>query len=130
MIEHILYLFPDTNVFIQCRPLNHLDWSDWKEFSEVHLLVSRPVRREIDNQKSRGNDRVANKARTTYTLFRKIIDSTQTYELVNSSSPTVKLFLQAPSRPSPELQDMLDYDKPDDEIVGLFAQVSERKSRC
>ena len=120
MIEHILYLFPDTNVFIQCKPLNHLDWSDWKEFSEVHLLVSRPVQREIDNQKSRGNDRVANKARTTYTLFRKIIDSTQKYELVNSSSPTVKLFLQPPSRPSPELQDMLDYDKPDDEIVGCL----------
>ena len=120
MAEHILYLFPDTNVFIQCRPLDHLDWSEWKEVSEVHLLVSRPVQREIDNQKNRGNDRVANKARSTYRIFRKIIDSEQGYELVNGSSPTVKLFLQAPSLPSPELQDTLDYNKPDDEIVGCL----------
>ena len=120
MAEHILYLFPDTNVFIQCRPLDHLDWGEWKEFSEVHLLVSRPVQREIDNQKNRGNDRVANKARSTYRIFRKIIDSEQGYELVNGSSPTVKLFLQAPSLPSPELQDTLDYNKPDDEIVGCL----------
>ena len=120
MAEHILYLFPDTNVFIQCRPLDQLNWSEWKEYSEVHLLVSRPVQREIDNQKNRGNDRVANKARSTYTIFRKIMDSEQGYELVNGSSPEVKLFLQAPSLPSPELQDTLDYNKPDDEIVGCL----------
>ena len=125
MTEHILYLFPDTNVFIQCRPLDQLDWSEWREFSEIHLLVSRPVQREIDNQKNRGNDRVANKARTTYTLFRKIIDSTQGYELVSSSSPTVKLFLEAPSRPSSELQDTLDYNKADDEIVGCLHRFRE-----
>ena len=83
-------------------------------------MVSRPVQREVDNQKNRGNDRVANKARSTYTIFRKIIDSEQGYELVNGSSPKVKLFLQAPSLPSPELQDTLDYNKPDDEIVGCL----------
>ena len=120
MSENILYLFPDTNVFIQCRPLHQLDWSEWEEFSEVHLVVSRPVQREIDNQKTRGNDRVGGKARSTYTLFRKIIDSTQGYELVNSSSPRVKLSLEALSRPSPELQDTLDYNKTDDEIVGCL----------
>ena len=120
MSENILYLFPDTNVFIQCSPLCQLDWSEWKEFSEVHLMVSRPVQREIDNQKTRGNDRVGNKARSTSTLFRKIIDSTQGYKLVNSSSPRVKLFLEALSRPSPELQDTLDYNKTDDEIVGCL----------
>ena len=120
MSENILYLFPDTNVFIQCSPLCQLDWSEWKEFSEVHLMVSRPVQREIDNQKTRGNDRVGNKARSTSTLFRKIIDSTQGYKLVNSSSPRVKLFLEALSRPSPELQGTLDYNKADDEIVGCL----------
>ena len=120
MSKNILYLFPDTNVFIQCRPLDQLDWSKWKEFSEVHLMVCRPVQREIDNQKTRGNTRVGNKARSTYTLFRKIIESTQGYELVNSSNPKVKLFLEGLSRPSPELQDTLDYSKTDDEIVGCL----------
>ena len=103
MSDNILYLFPDTNVFIQCRPLHQVDWSEWEEFSEIHLIVSRPVQREIDNQKTRGNDRVGNKARSTSTLFRKIIESTQGFELINSSNPTVKLFLEALSRPSPEL---------------------------
>ena len=120
MSDNILYLFPDTNVFIQCRPLHQVDWSEWGEFSEIHLIVSRPVQREIDNQKTRGNDRVGNKARSTSTLFRKIIESTQGFELINSSNPTVKLFLEALSRPSPELQDILDYDKTDDEIVGCL----------
>ena len=120
MSDNILYLFPDTNVFIQCRPLHQVGWSEWEEFPEVHLIVSRPVQREIDNQKTRGNDRVGNKARSTSTLFRKIIENTQEFELINSSNPTVKLFLEALSRPSPELQDTLDYDKTDDEIVGCL----------
>ena len=120
MTQHILYLFPDTNVFIQCKPLEQLEWSEWEDFSEIHLLVSRPVQREIDDQKNRGNNRVANRARQTYRLFRKIIDGRQEYELVRDSIPTVKLFLQGPSQPSPELGGILDYGKPDDQIVGCL----------
>lgn len=40
-----LYLFPDTNLFIQCRPLEELDWTQWSAFDQVHLIVSRPVQR-------------------------------------------------------------------------------------
>jgi len=60
----VLHLFPETNVFIQCRPLDELDWSAWAGFYEVHLVVCRPVQREIDNQKNRGNDRVGIEAST------------------------------------------------------------------
>ena len=128
MSEQTLYLFPDTNVFIQCKPLEQLDWSEWQHFSEVHLLVSRPVQREIDDQKNRGNSRVAKRARTTYRLFRRIIDGRQDYELIRSSNPVVKLHLEGPSRPSPELADILDYSKEDDQIVGClhkFRQVNQ-----
>ena len=120
MSERTLYLFPDTNVFIQCKPLEQLDWSEWQDFSEIHLLVSRPVQREIDDQKNRGNSRVARRSRTTYQLFRKIIDGRQEYELIRGSTLVVKLYLEGPSRPSPELDDSLDYSKPDDEIVGYL----------
>ena len=120
MAEGTIYLFPDTNVFIQCKPLEQLDWSEWQDFSEIHLLVSRPVQREIDDQKIRGNSRVARKARTTYQMFRKIIDGRQEYELIKCSTPVVKLYLEGPSRPSPELEDTLDYSKPDDQIVGCL----------
>ena len=120
MTESILYLFPDTNVFVQCKPLEQLDWSKWKGFSEVHLVVSRPVQREIDNQKNRGNDRVAKKARKTYSLFRKIILGQAGYEMIRASEPTVKLYIEEQNHPSPELKGSLDYSKPDDEIVGCL----------
>ena len=43
MPDQVLYLFPDTNLFIQCLPLQQIDWTLWSDFDEVHLLVSRPV---------------------------------------------------------------------------------------
>ena len=120
MSERILYLFPDTNIFVQCKPLEQLDWSEWQDFAEIRLLVCRPVQREIDDQKTRGNSRVASRARATYQLFRKIIDGRKECELISSASPVVKLYLQGPSRPSPELEDTLDYSKSDDQIVGCL----------
>ena len=118
MTDRTLYLFPDTNVFVQCKPLKELDWSEWSDFSEVHLLVSRPVQREIDNQKNRGNNRVANRARLTYRTFREIFEGQLGHKVIQDSQPLVKLYLEGPNLPSPALKDRLDYSKPDDEIVG------------
>ncbi len=129
MSDKTLYLFPDTNVFIQCKPLEQLNWSEWKDFAEIHLLVSQPVQKEIDDQKTIGNNRVANRARSTYRVFRKIIDGRQEFELIRNSTPVVKLFLQGPSRPSAELEDTLDYSKPDDRIVGCLHKFLQDNSR-
>ena len=119
-MTQILYLYADTNLFIQCRDLRHLDWSIWNDFKEVHIMVSRPVQREIDNQKNRGNDRVGSRARKTYTIFREIAIGEQGFKLLQESRPRVKLFLEAPSIPSSGLSEILDYSKPDDEIVGCM----------
>ena len=130
MAKHTLYLFPDTNLFIQCRPLEQLDWSEWAEFAEVRLIVCRPVQREIDNQKSRGNSRVAHRARKTYGTFREILSSESRFKLLNNSGPAVRLYLEHPSLPSAELKEVLDYSKPDDELVGClhrFAREHESK---
>ena len=54
--KNILYLFPDTNLFIQCFPLEQLDWSEWREILEIHLMVCLPVQQEIDEQKTRGKN--------------------------------------------------------------------------
>ena len=120
MTTQILYLFPDTNLFIQCRPLQELDWSEWENFEEIHLIICRPVQREIDNQKNRGNDRVSQRARKMYSLFRKIALGANDYEPILETTPQVKLFLESPSKPSTELEHRLDYSKPDDEIVGCL----------
>lgn len=116
----ILYLFPDTNIFIQCRPLEELDWSRWNTFDEIHLIVCRPVQREIDNQKGKGNDRVGKRARRTHSQFRNVIISDRGYELIRESAPQVKLLVDPSWVPSPDLKDRLDYNKPDDEIVGCL----------
>jgi len=55
----ILHLFSDTNLLIQCRPVEELDWEQWKEFDEVHVIVSRPVQKETDKHKNSGSDRLA-----------------------------------------------------------------------
>lgn len=121
-----LYLFVDTNLFIQCRDLSELDWSEWKDFSEVHLIVSLPVQREIDRQKTRGNDRVGQRARNTYSsLFREIATGEKEYQLVNMVEPQVRLFLESPSRPDRELASSLDYSRPDDEIVGCLSRFAK-----
>ena len=100
MANDVIYLFPDTNLFIQCKPLEQLDWSEWSEFKEVHLIVCRPVQREIDNQKNRGNDRVAKRARKTYQVFRRIFASREQYWPVTDAGPRVRLYLESPSLPS------------------------------
>ena len=120
MSENILYLFPDTNLFIQCKPLAELDWSEWSEFEEVHLIVCRPVTREIDNQKTRGNSRVAQRARSTYQLFAPLAEEKQDFLVIKNSVPIVKLLLEGLGQPSTELKEVLDYSKTDDQIVGCL----------
>ncbi len=120
MTTRILSFFPDTNLFIQCRTLEELDWSEWADFEEVHLIVCRTVQREIDQRKNRGNDRSAQRARKTSSLFRSIIETG--YKVIQDEGPQVKLMLESSSVPSPELKDRLDYSKPDDEIVGFLHQ--------
>lgn len=117
-MNKVLYVFPDTNLFIQCQALEVLDWSLWSEFSEVQLIVSRPVQREIDNQKYRGNDRVGRRARKAYQQFRHILESDQGHIVVRETDPRVKLFLAEPGKPAAELMDVLDYTNADDELVG------------
>ena len=125
MTEHTLILFPDTNLFIQCKPLEELDWSKWEDFAEVHLRVCRTVTREIDDQKTKGNSRVAQRARATYQLFGRVLESEQEHLLIRSSDPTVKLLVESLSQPSTDLEYQLDYTKPDDQIVGRVHKFRE-----
>lgn len=124
MTTRTLSFFPDTNLFIQCRPLEELDWSEWADFEEVHLIVCRTVQREIDRQKHYGNGRVAQRARKTSSLFRSIIE--EDYKVIREKDPHVKLMLEASSIPSLELRDRLDYNEPDNEIVGFLYQYRQQ----
>ena len=113
-----LYFIPDTNLFIQCRSLEELDWSLWSEFDEIYLVVCRPVQREIDNLKNKGKGRVVKRARKANSLFRKLIDSRHGYELIHNANPQVGLIVDPTCTHSPNLKDKLDYSEIDDKIVG------------
>ena len=64
--------FVDTNLFLQCHPLEQLDWTLWNGFEEVRLIVSSPVLREIDYRKNKGNDRVGNRLRRLRRALRRL----------------------------------------------------------
>ncbi len=130
IIVKILYLFPDTNLFIQCLALQELDWSCWSDFDEVRLIVCRPVQREIDNQKNRGSDRVGKRARKIHSLFGKVIASESCYELIHESQPRVRLLVEPNWLPSSELQDRLDYNQIDDQIVGCIHTYRNQNPGC
>ena len=121
----IVHLFPDTNAFVQCRPLDQLDWNVWAEFDEVRLIVTRPVQNEIDKHKNKGADRLAKRARLASSLFREIINSSDDTKVVRENGPTVKLYLRPDLKPHDALSNRLDYSEPDDCLVGIaygFAQ--------
>jgi len=126
-MARIVYLFLDTNVLVQCRPLDQVDWSGWKDFDEVHLVISRPVQAEIDDQKNKGWDRLAKRAKAASSKIRGLITG-DGHLLVKPTGPTVKLLLDPRLRPSEELAGDLDYSLTDDQLVGLvhaFAKQNE-----
>ena len=120
VLVKLLHLFPDTNLFIQCLELEVLDWSVLDEFDEINLCVSRPVQREIDRQKGKGNDRVGRRARRTNSIFRDIIVGKQGYKLVRESGPRVLLLVEPSYLPNPALKDRLNYSEVDDQIIGCI----------
>ena len=120
MDQRTLFLFPDSNLFIQCKPLQDLEWSAYAEFAEVHLVVCRAVQKEIDSLKNRGRDRVADRARKTSTFFRRILSTSDRRSVVCEESPRVVLYFCSNQLPSKEMQDRLDYSHTDDEILGFM----------
>ena len=113
-----IYLFPDTNVFLQCKALQEIDWRSCDalaEFDTIHLLVSLPVMSEIDKLKNRGNDRLGRRAREVNSILREIVLGKSDFHSVRQSSPTVSLALVASIEPTP---DLLDYAIVDNRILG------------
>jgi hypothetical protein len=117
-VTRALYLFPDTNLFFQCRPLEQLDWGPWKDFDEVHLIVSRPVQVEVDDHKGKGSNRRSDRARKASRLFRDIITSADKHLTIREAAPVVKVFVRLQIDPSDELLG-LNYDRNDHQLIGI-----------
>lgn len=114
-------LFPDTNLFVQCKPLSDLDWSAWKDYDEVHLYISRPIQAEIDGHKGKGNSRLATRARKTSSLFREILNLGSQGKEIRGSKPRVSIYHRQDLKRDETLADDLCYEERDDQLVGIAA---------
>ena len=123
MSGSVVYLFVDTNLLVQCRPLEELDWSAWNEFDEVRLIVSKPVQREIDYQKNKGG-RVGRRARAVNSMFREMLKDGD--KVVHDSGPCVKLSVEPQHQYSRKLEDRLNYQERDDQLIGTVYEFVER----
>lgn len=113
-----LYLFPDTNVFLQCKPLQQLNWSVLGDWDEIYLAISRPVQAEIDAFKGKGNNRQASRARRASALIRELLDATDN-RIKLCNKPSVYLCLKHDLRRDETVSDILDYQERDDQLVGV-----------
>jgi hypothetical protein len=112
-----LILFPDTNVFLQCRVLHEVPWSDALQADEIELIIGAPVQDEIDRLKGDGNSRRARRARETNSLFRSALASLGESLTLRGSAPKVTLRFAPPLPPRRETADSLDLTRPDDQLV-------------
>ena len=110
--------FVDSNLFLQCHPLDQLDWTPWDAFDEVRLIVSSPVLREIDYRKNKGNDRVGTRARATSAMFREM--RTEGHKVVRANDPRVVLSVEPQHTYSRDLEERLNYQERDDQLVGTL----------
>jgi PIN domain len=112
-----IVLFPDTNIFLQCKALKELPWGDVIDTDEIDLLVGAPVLDEIDRLKNDGNQRRARRARDTNSLFRQVLDSGNESVTIREAAPRIVLKFAPPLEPKRETPETLDLSRPDDRLI-------------
>lgn len=113
----VLYLFPDTNVFLQCKPLDQVAWSAFGDWDRIEVLLTRPVQTEIDALKGKGNGRQASRARRASSCIRELLQ-TEGERLPLRERPLVELCLRHDLRRDESASMDLNYDERDDQLVG------------
>ena len=89
------FLFVDSNLFLQCRPLQDLDWDCLVGREEVTILVPSAVLAELDKHKSDGNSRRAQRARRALQFLESILEAPDDTVIVRMT-PTKVLAQFAP----------------------------------
>ncbi len=88
------------------------------------MVLTRPIQREIDNLKSKGNTRKAKHARKASSLLRDLLINDKEYHIIRDKNPRVILRIDPSWQPCPDFATQLDYSKVDDELVGCLAAFS------
>jgi hypothetical protein len=112
-----LTLFPDTNVFLQCKALKQIPWRDISAADEIDLWVGVPVQEEIDRLKGDGSLRRARRARETNSFFRAALLSSDESLILRESAPKVTLRFAPTLPPNRETAPALDLTRADDHLL-------------
>lgn len=83
------FLFVDSNLFLQCRPLQDLDWDRLVGREEVTILVPSAVLAELDTHKSDGNSRRAQRARRALQFLNSLLVSPDDTVIVRTTPTKV-----------------------------------------
>lgn len=79
------FLFVDSNLFLQCRPLQDLDWECLVGREDLTLLVPGAVLAELDKHKSDGNNRRAQRARRALQFLNSILEAPSDTAIVRTT---------------------------------------------
>ncbi len=119
---HRLVLFPDTNVFLQCKKLNELSWEAFSDTDRIDLLVGAPIQDEIDLLKHDGNHRRARRARDANGLFRDMLNDPSGTVVVRENGPRVTLGFAPALTADHETPPTLDMTRQDDRLIDEVLQ--------
>lgn len=109
----MIYIFVDTNFFMQHRAYDSLPWSELFD-EDIHLIIPRKVISEIDKHKNSPNKRLSKRAKNFTSLLKELRDN----EITVASGPhtlTLSIGKRVDSH-QPKL-DFLNLSEPDDCIV-------------
>ena len=118
-----LYLFADTNLFLQYKPFHEIDWCQVGDFDHIEIVVCRTVLQEIDALKDGREGRRSSRARRAASTFLKIAESGPQEQ--KAASARVVLSLYAKLLPKKNLDGQLDYSQNDQRLIGYVAQYME-----
>jgi hypothetical protein len=120
-MRRVIYFFPDTNLFLQCSPLDQLDWSCFGA-DRVDLVVTRPMIAEVDSHKGKGNGRTAKRARKAASDIGQALTSDTGYLSLGKGTIEVRLCIEAMLKENKDLTDQLSYTERDHQLVGIASK--------
>lgn len=107
----------DTNVLLQCRPLEQLTWSKhFPDYDLIRLHVGRTLFSEIDKLKSGGNSRRAQKARSASQQIRKLLQLDGRRHRLSNKPVPIDLCLSNVNVQPANFPD-LDFEIPDNRLI-------------
>ena len=121
-MEHIFVA--DTNLFLECKRLEDISWSDLG-VDPVVIVLTKPVIGEIDKHKTSGG-RTRKRALAISGRIRDMLKSGVLEEKVCQETPLVSIRLAPVVHPDPDFAEILDYSSNDDRIVGIVSAMAKQ----